>query len=88
MSLNLLNELLQNKEIRKQVLIEFGFGSANPKKVLKFIQEKFPTEYAELSSRETLNNPKVAQFMPKEIELSSRAERDAILDNFERKFNS
>lgn len=88
MSLNLLSELLKNKEIRKQVLIEFGFGNANPKKVLKFIQEKFPFEYAELSSKTIPNSSKVVQIMPKEVELSSRDERDAILDNFERKFRN
>lgn len=81
--MKIFNALMQNEQIKRAVLIEFGFGYANPKKVVNWVKKQFPEKYVEIADQIKMNSI-VTDFMPREVELTSRSERDKILNNFEK----
>ena len=39
------NELMKDDDIKRSVLIEFGFGTVNKLDVVEWVKEKYPDEY-------------------------------------------
>ncbi|RBW69464.1 hypothetical protein [Bacillus taeanensis] len=75
------NEMIKDEAIKKQVLIEFGFGNVQVKQVEKWLKDTYPSKYAELKKK--VKNGNVVGFNPKSVEVTTREERDAILDKVE-----
>lgn len=44
------NILMNDKDVKRAVLIEFGFGEVNPKEVEKWVRVNFPMEYKALKA--------------------------------------
>ncbi|MEC1697736.1 hypothetical protein [Schinkia azotoformans] len=72
--------MMQDEKIKKSVLIEFGFSELQPRKVEEWFKKENPDTYAQF--KQQCKNDNVIGFNPKSVEASTRAERDAILDNF------
>lgn len=67
---------MQNPDLRRAILVEFGFGHVSPKKVEKWLREKYTVQYAELKRNSKKSN--VIQF---ETELTTSEHRTKILNN-------
>ena len=78
--------MMQDEKIKKSVLIEFGFGEISPKKVEAWFKKLNPDTYAQF--KQQCKNSNVLGFNPKSVEATTRAERDAILDNFMNQVNA
>ncbi|USK69196.1 hypothetical protein [Peribacillus asahii] len=73
--MTIVEQAMQNEELRKAILIEFGFGEVKPKKVEKWLKEQYPVQFAELKRNTKKSN--VLQFS---TELTTAEERTAFLD--------
>ncbi|MGD6831405.1 hypothetical protein ACQCT5_04545 [Sutcliffiella halmapala] len=70
--------IMQNDNYRKQVLIQFGFGEVQPKKVETWFKKLNPVVFNQF--KKDLKNGNVVGFNPKTTEATTREERDALLD--------
>lgn len=70
--------IMQNENYRKQVLIQFGFGEVQPKKVESWFKKLNPLVFNQF--KKDLKNGNVVGFNPKTTEATTREERDALLD--------
>jgi hypothetical protein len=82
----LFNELMKDDQIKRAVLVKFGFGNVNKSKVTKWVKEQYPVQYAEV--KKNIPSKKVVEFSPNETEMTSREERDAFLDKVMGKLDS
>ncbi|MBD8004553.1 hypothetical protein [Bacillus norwichensis] len=75
----LFTEIMKDDQIKRAVLVKFGFGNVNKSKVNNWVKEQFPTRFAEI--KKNLPPKKIVKFASNETEMTSRKERDAFLDN-------
>jgi hypothetical protein len=86
MSQQLFTQLMKDEDIKKAVLVEFGFGNVNKLKVNKWVKEQFPVQYAEI--KKNIPSKKVVEFASNETEMTTREERDVFLDRVIGKLDS
>lgn len=79
--MEIFSELMKNDQIKRNVLIKFGFGTVNRSEVERWVKEKFPETYCAI--KKGLKSTKVIQFAPKETEMITAEERSAFLDRAE-----
>jgi len=77
--------IMLDPELKKEVLIQFGFGQVEPRKVEEWFKKERPQTFHTL--KKALRNDKVLGFNPKESEASSKEYRNQVLDNAMAKFN-
>ncbi|MFJ8264763.1 hypothetical protein [Peribacillus asahii] len=73
--MTIVEQAMKNAELRRAILVEFGFGEVKPKKVEKWLKEHYPVQFAKLKSNTKKSN--VLQFS---TELTTAEERTAFLD--------
>lgn len=72
--------IMLDPDLKKEVLIKFGFGQVEPKRVEEWFKKKRPETYHAL--RKALHTDKVVGFNPRETEATSKEYRNQVLDNF------
>jgi hypothetical protein len=72
-------ELMNDPQIKRAVLVQFGFGDVNKSKVNKWVKEQFPIQFADI--KKNIPSSKVVKFESNETETTTRQERDAFLEN-------
>jgi hypothetical protein len=75
----LFTELMNEPDIKRAVLVQFGFGQVNKSKVNKWVKDQFPVKFAEI--KKSIPSTTVVKFEPNETETTTREERDAFLGN-------
>jgi hypothetical protein len=85
MNTKIFNVLMEDAQIKRAVLIKFGFGNVNKKKVVEWIKKEFPFEYAEAKHNASLSKSNVVEFSSRESEMMSADERSAFLDDVMKK---
>lgn len=76
--MRLFAELMKNDEIKRSVLIEFGFGNVNKLEVVKWVKEKYPFKY--FNVKKGMESIDLIEFAPREIEMMTAEERTSILN--------
>ncbi|MBT2616125.1 MULTISPECIES: hypothetical protein [unclassified Bacillus (in: firmicutes)] len=79
--MKIFTELMKNDQIKRSVLIKFGFGDVNKSEVEKWVKETYPEIYHKINKN--LKSTKVVEFSPREAEMITEEERTAILDRVE-----
>lgn len=76
--MELFKELMKNDQIKRSVLIHFGFGNVNKSKVEKWVEKTYPEFFYEIKKNMRFTN--LVEFAPREIEILTANERSALLD--------
>ena len=79
--MTLVEKAIQDKFLRKQILIKFGLGTVHQKKIEIWLKETYPVKFTELKRnvKKSTNNSKVIQLS---IDLTTTEEKNAIRDYF------
>lgn len=76
-------------DLKKEILIEFGFGEVSPIEVEKYIRNKYPMRYKTIKIGVTRINEVYKSnnlVIPFKTETMTREQRNATLDNFMNKY--
>ena len=74
--MNMYELIMNDQKLRKQVLIEFGFGTVNPIKVEKWVKKHYPSSFNQL--RKNAVQEKIVQL---EREATTAEYRTKLIDN-------
>ncbi len=73
--LTIVQQAMKDEFLRKQILVEWGFGRVNEKRVEKWLKKEFPFEYAELK-----RNTEQSNVIPIATDLTTAEERTDFLN--------
>lgn len=73
--MTIVQQAMQDQFLRKQILVEWGFGQINEKRVEKWLKQHFPFEYANLK-----RNTEQSKVIPFATDLTTAEERTDFLN--------
>lgn len=84
-TMQVFNEIMNNEDyenIRKEVLIQFGFSEADPVRIVDWFEAHYPDDYEWIVSEIEENglHNGIKEVVPSKVQLMSRQDRDNLLD--------
>ncbi|MEC1726946.1 helix-turn-helix transcriptional regulator [Schinkia azotoformans] len=84
-TMQIFNQIMNNEDyenIRKEVLIQFGFSEADPVRIVDWFEAHYPDDYDWIISEIEENglHNGIKEVVPSKVQLMSRQDRDNLLD--------